>query len=522
MPKKSRKPKNRGKAAALPSNPQALGGFDALSKMMKKMLAEMSQNYITLNTEECHHGNVHLRNVTECDVANLFMTAYEDALNMVGTALCNEEHITKDMAPGIASSILGHNKVMDAMKGNMAYPMWSEPQHTQKIRMYLISLGTNLLLKKTERATNLALITANSISVLEKRGVQNDTTSEEFPFIENAKRFFEKRINCSCLKDIDEGEPIDHIKAMSDGAQKIKSYISSTECSNCGKAVDDTDGGKLKTCNTCQTAKYCNADCQKAHWKKHKMDCETIAMEQHDAMLFKEPPKRPDCEICFLPLPLNRCRVMYQPCCGKTLCYGCLHYSNINAKNAYQPCPFCREEGTTNYPDAIRLMEDRMKLNDAGAFYTLGSKCKDGMHGIKTDYKKAFELMSRAAELGSTDALYHVGFMLYMGQGVKKNVKKAIETFEIGAMRGCENARFNLAGFEPNKQKANKHLMIAARQGVDDAMKLVKDEFKAKRISKDEFEYTKSKYEEMVESLKSEQRDNAASLYKALGGVLDM
>jgi TPR repeat protein len=167
-------------------------------------------------------------------------------------------------------------------------------------------------------------------------------------------------------------------------------------------------------------------------------------------------------------------------------------------------------------------MEDRMKLNDAGAFYTLGSKCKDGMHGIKTDYKKAFELMSRAAELGSTDALYHVGFMLYMGQGVKKNVKKAIETFEIGAMRGCENARFNLAGFEPNKQKANKHLMIAARQGVDDAMKLVKDEFKAKRISKDEFEYTKSKYEEMVESLKSEQRDNAASLYKALGGVLDM
>ena len=109
-----------------------------------------------------------------------------------------------------------------------------------------------------------------------------------------------------------------------------------------------------------------------------------------------------------------------------------------------------------------------------------------------------------------------------MGQGVKKNERKAIQTFEIGAMRGCEYARFNLAGFEPNKQKANKHLMIAARQGVDDAMKLVKQEYKARRISKDDFEYTKSKYEEMVESLKSEQRDNAVSIYKAFGGVLDM
>lgn len=485
--------------------------------MMETMWAEMSSKYISLNPNStCHHGNVNLSNVTDCDVANLFMTAYEDALNMIDTVFCDERHITKDMAPSIASGPLGHNKVMDAMKENMAYPMWSNPQHTAKIRMYLISLGTNLLLKKTERATNLALITAYSISVLEKRGLQDTKTTDEFEHFENAKRFFEKRIDCSCLNDIDEGEPIDHLKAFSDGAKKIISYISTTECSNCGRSEN------LKTCNTCHTAKYCNADCQKAHWKKHKMDCKTIAADLHDVMLFKEPPKRPDCEICFLPLPLNRCRVMYQPCCGKTLCYGCLHYSNIHAKNAYQPCPFCREESTTNYPDAIKLMEGRMKLNDAGAFYTLGSKYKDGVHGIQRDYKKAFQLMSRAAELGSTDALYHVGFMLFMGQGVKKNERKAIQTFEIGAMRGCENARFNLAGFEPNKQKANKHLMIAARQGVDDAMNLVKQEYNAKRISKDDFEYTKSKYEEMVESLKSEQRDNAVSIYKAFGGVLDM
>ena len=45
-------------------------------------------------------------------------------------------------------------------------------------------------------------------------------------------------------------------------------------CANCGK--NDTDTGQnLKTCNGCKFVKYCNADCQKAHWQSHKKECKT-------------------------------------------------------------------------------------------------------------------------------------------------------------------------------------------------------------------------------------------------------
>lgn len=62
--------------------------------------------------------------------------------------------------------------------------------------------------------------------------------------------------------------------------------------------------------------------------------------------------------------------------------------------------------------------------------------------------------------------------------------------------------------------------MIAARLGVEDAIKLVRLEFEAGLIAKGDYERTKSVQEEVVESMKSHQRDAAAGLYKATGGFL--
>jgi len=33
---------------------------------------------------------------------------------------------------------------------------------------------------------------------------------------------------------------------------------------------------KLRTCGNCKTTAYCNADCQRAHWKEHKSECKRI------------------------------------------------------------------------------------------------------------------------------------------------------------------------------------------------------------------------------------------------------
>ena len=44
-------------------------------------------------------------------------------------------------------------------------------------------------------------------------------------------------------------------------------------CANCGKT--ESDACPLKTCNACKLVKYCNRECQSAHWKLHKKRCKT-------------------------------------------------------------------------------------------------------------------------------------------------------------------------------------------------------------------------------------------------------
>ena len=50
-----------------------------------------------------------------------------------------------------------------------------------------------------------------------------------------------------------------------------KSTFSSPWCSGCKKKCDD-----LKPCGKCFTAGYCNRDCQKKHWSKHKKLCKVL------------------------------------------------------------------------------------------------------------------------------------------------------------------------------------------------------------------------------------------------------
>jgi len=43
----------------------------------------------------------------------------------------------------------------------------------------------------------------------------------------------------------------------------------STRCDACGKVTS----AALQRCSRCHKATYCNRDCQKAHWAKHKLVC---------------------------------------------------------------------------------------------------------------------------------------------------------------------------------------------------------------------------------------------------------
>lgn len=76
-----------------------------------------------------------------------------------------------------------------------------------------------------------------------------------------------KQIDLSSIKDI---EKDDHqgLKQFSTGLQSAMSQFLSYYCSHCGKY-----DVKLKSCTGCRHAYYCDAQCQRGDWEKHKQDC---------------------------------------------------------------------------------------------------------------------------------------------------------------------------------------------------------------------------------------------------------
>ena len=122
--------------------------------------------------------------------------------------------------------------------------------------------------------------------------------------------------------------------------QMASTNTTTTNCAACGK-----EGGNLNTCNKCKMVKYCNAACKKKHRSKHKKACERRVAELHDEELFKEPPPREECPICFLPLPLDVGQSSFSSCCGKIICCGCIVAINEEARGRgkINLCAFCRE-----------------------------------------------------------------------------------------------------------------------------------------------------------------------------------
>jgi hypothetical protein len=121
-------------------------------------------------------------------------------------------------------------------------------------------------------------------------------------------------------------------------------------CAECGMK----GGISHKACKSCMLVKYCNADCQRNHWPKHKKQCKQRAAELRDEALFTDPPPKEDCPICFLPMPVKLFCCMslppatilsvpifgfaklptldmeqYYPCCGKIICKGCIYSTNL-------------------------------------------------------------------------------------------------------------------------------------------------------------------------------------------------
>ena len=239
--------------------------------------------------------------------------------------------------------------------------------------------------------------------------------------------------------------------------------------------------------------------------------------EISDAELFKQPPPREDCPICFMRLPFLNTGWRYMSCCGKEICSGCFYaqvYDNQGNIVAKRVCPFCRTPTPTSKNEAIKREKKRVDLGDPMAIYNTGMYYRDGTNGFPQDHTKALELWHRAGELGCARAYISIGYAYDKGRDVEVDKEKAKHFYGLAAMKGDADARYNLATTEKNAGNINralKHYMIAVQGGDSVSLDTIKVLYKYELATKENYTKALRAYQEYLNEIKSPQRDEAAA-----------
>ncbi|EJK48661.1 hypothetical protein THAOC_32523 [Thalassiosira oceanica] len=292
-------------------------------------------------------------------------------------------------------------------------------------------------------------------------------------------------------------------------------------CANCGKGGSDIF--KLKNCNACHLVKYCSVDCQRAHRKLHKKACKQRAAELKDEQLYSQGHERPErdfCPICSLPIPLPTGvhSALYE-CCMKRICAGC--YMAVK-KRGMDDCPYCRTTIPRNEADILTMIQARVGKKVPEAIHLLGDRYSRGLSRPKKDSRKAAELWTEAAELGSIEALFQLGDAYRLGKGVEMDMAKAADFYKKAAMQGCVEARHNLGMIEAQKKnydRAVRHFLISAKMGYENSVESITRMFMRGQATKEQYTEALRGYQDAVEETKSTQREEAKALMKRRGYV---
>ncbi|EJK77894.1 hypothetical protein THAOC_00243 [Thalassiosira oceanica] len=302
-------------------------------------------------------------------------------------------------------------------------------------------------------------------------------------------------------------------------------------CANCGKL--GSDAVKLRNCNACRLVKYCGVDCQRAHRKEHKKACKQRVAELKDEQLYSQGHERLEgdfCPICTLPIPLpTESHSSFMACCMKQICNGC---GMAAQKRGMRDCLFCRTPPTDNSSDALARIQKRVAKKDPQAIYFLAQQYCFGKKGLQKDMRKAVELFTEAAELGSVDALFSLGNAYHQGHGVQQDNAKAVEFYKKAAMHGHADSRFNLGYIEVKKgignhDRAVRHWLISAKMGDERSLEMIKKAFKAGLATKEQYAEALKGYQDAVEEMKSHDRDEfkalvGGNLHEALEGLSEL
>jgi len=192
------------------------------------------------------------------------------------------------------------------------------------------------------------------------------------------------------------------------------------------------------------------------------------------------------------------------------ICGGCACANQIKDEESMRDprCPFCREPYITSSAEADRNLLKRIEAGDRVAF------CQKGCQGKEEhNYSVAVEYLTKAANMDDVEAHNQLSQLYYNGEGVERDMKKAVHHLEEAAIGGNPLARFNLGVVSTRDRKFNravKHFIIAARQGHDGALEQLKELYKKGTVTKAELAAALRAHQAAVDSTKSSQREAAA------------
>ena len=250
--------------------------------------------------------------------------------------------------------------------------------------------------------------------------------------------------------------------------------------------------------------------------------------------------KREDCDICIVALPVNQGLSSYMPCCGKTLCGGCIHEHNrqisiINSKKAEKElppithsCPFCRTPAPKTLVEGGKRFENRVRLGDVTAMMKLGGFYRSGPDGqlcLERDESKALELYREAAKRGCPDAFGILG-AFYMGgfPGIEQDPFIAKGYLEKAVRMGALGARHNLGTLEYTvgfKEVAVRHWKISAADGMKTSVQKLCECFREGLISKAELEESMRARFKVLNESRTDERDRFLQYRQSQGWVDD-
>ncbi|KAL7527374.1 hypothetical protein ACHAXR_001924 [Thalassiosira sp. AJA248-18] len=162
------------------------------------------------------------------------------------------------------------------------------------------------------------------------------------------------------------------------------------------------------------------------------------------------------------------------------------------------------------------MIQKRMDENDPVALFQMGYYYRVARHGLPQSYTKSLDYMIRSAQLGNSKANHNLGCAYFHGDGVKKDKKKSAYYWSLAATQGYPEARHSLAAYVLNEEKdtprAMKHFRIAAEQGNRDSMGTINASVMRGYITREERNEIQKTHDEVIASMKSEQRDRARKI----------